>query len=207
MPVSLPYLASNKNVGALFDSIASAKVPPKFTQDFLQTTIGLKGTNDRSLIPLLRTMGFLDQSGTPLPSYSLLKGDDRRVAIAKGIKAAYEPLFDSNDRANEQPPDKLKSLIAQVAGSDDDMTGRIASTFTALVKLGDFKSQAAAPKEEKDKDPGETKDDAAANERERKSPLPGMRTEFHYDIHIHLPANGTEETYQNIFHALRKTFQ
>jgi len=47
MPAQLPYLASNKNVGTLFEKIASAKIPPKFTHEFLTTTIGLKGTNDR----------------------------------------------------------------------------------------------------------------------------------------------------------------
>ena len=78
MAGTLPYLATNKNVGELFNKIGSAAVPPKFTQEFLATTIGLKGTNDRSLIPLLRNLGFLDQSNTPTPTYSLLKSKDRR---------------------------------------------------------------------------------------------------------------------------------
>ena len=34
MPVSLPYLASYKNVGKLFEKIAWAAVPPKFTHQF-----------------------------------------------------------------------------------------------------------------------------------------------------------------------------
>ena len=39
MAVSLPYLASYKNVGKLFENIATAKVPPKFThQLFADTT-------------------------------------------------------------------------------------------------------------------------------------------------------------------------
>jgi hypothetical protein len=67
MPVSLPYLASYKNVGKLFENIASAKAPPKFTHSFLQTTLGIKGVGDRPLIPLLRHLGFIDQSGTPTP--------------------------------------------------------------------------------------------------------------------------------------------
>jgi hypothetical protein len=62
MAAQLPYLASYKNVGVLFEKIATAKVPPKFTYEFLQNTIGLKGTNDRAFIALLRSMGFLDQS-------------------------------------------------------------------------------------------------------------------------------------------------
>jgi hypothetical protein len=32
----------------------------------------------------------------------------------------------------------------------------------------------------------------------------GIRPEFHYNIQIHLPSNATEETYLNIFNALRK---
>jgi hypothetical protein len=34
-----------------------------------------------------------------------------------------------------------------------------------------------------------------------------FRSEFHYNIQVHLPSNGTEETYLNIFNALRKALQ
>jgi hypothetical protein len=44
MPVSLPDLASNRNVTALFNKLASAKILPKFMHDFLKTTIGLSST-------------------------------------------------------------------------------------------------------------------------------------------------------------------
>lgn len=63
MATSLPYLSSNKNIETLFGAILSAKVPERFTQDFLQNTIGLKGSNDRQVIPLLRNLRFIDQSG------------------------------------------------------------------------------------------------------------------------------------------------
>ena len=94
MPTSLPYLLALKNIPTLFDKIASAKTPDKFTHQFLQTTLGLKSTADRQLIPLLRNLGFIDQSGTPLPTYNLLKGDKRGAAIAAGVRKAYGPLFD-----------------------------------------------------------------------------------------------------------------
>src|SRR5438105_4840285 len=129
MPVPLPYLSSYKNLGTLFERIASAKIPPKFSHDFLQKTIGLKSTNDRAFIPLLRSLGFLDQSGTPTASYALLKGDKQGAVIAGGIRAAYAPLFNADENAYQLSGEKLKSLVAQVAGTDDDMTGRISSTF------------------------------------------------------------------------------
>ncbi|MDY0882367.1 DUF5343 domain-containing protein [Dongia soli] len=205
MAASLPYLASNKNVSLLFEKIAAAKVPEKFTHSFLTTTIGLKGTNDRALIPLLRNMGFIDQSGTPMPSYRLLKGHNQGEALADGMRRAYGPLFDADQSAQKLSSDRLKSLIAQVAGVDADATARIAATFSALSKLADFEAQA---------NDGGTEDKADTDaDFEEASPTNGqskpknLRTEFHYNLQIHLPTNGSEETYLNIFNAIRKTFQ
>ena len=202
MAVSLPYLVSYKNVPTLFDKISSAKIPEKFSRDFLNTTIGLKASSDRALIPLLRNLGFIDQSGTPTKAYPLLKGDKKETAIADGVKKAYAPLFDADQEAFRLTGDKLKSLVAQIAGTDDSMTNRIAFTFSALAKLGDFEgSTSESEKTVLD----ENKDDPSGAE--TKSHIKGLRTEFHYNIQVHLPSNGTEETYLNIFNALRKTFQ
>lgn len=208
MSASLPYLASNKNIGEMFAKVASAAIPPKFTQEYLQKTIGLKGTNDRPLIPLLRNLGFLDQSNTPTSTYSLLKSKDKSgAAIAAGIKSAYAPLFTADEAANELSGEKLKSLVAQVAGTDDDMTARIANTFSALVKHADFKatldSKAADNKKDGSGKEGEADKDVAAKNNRGK----GLLAEFQYVIQVQLPSNGTEETYLNIFNAIRKTFQ
>jgi hypothetical protein len=91
MAAPLPYLISNKNVPTLFEKIASAKIPEKFNRDFLQTTIGLKASNDRALIPLIRNFGFIDQTGTPTQTYPLLKGEQKKAAIAAGVRKAYHP--------------------------------------------------------------------------------------------------------------------
>jgi hypothetical protein len=153
MASSLPYLPSNKNLEMLFSKIQSAKVPDKFTHSFLQTTIGLKGTNDRPLIPFLRALGFINQSGTPTPTYRLLKSKDTaKAAIAQAILQAYAPLFEADENAHTYSGEKLKGLIAQVAGTDDDMTSRIVSTFNALAKLGDFSAARAGVGQPKEPD-------------------------------------------------------
>jgi hypothetical protein len=208
MAVSLPYLASNKNLPTLFDKIGSAKVPDTFTLNFLQSTIGLKGSNDRSLIPFLRSLGFLDQSNVPTASYRLLKGEKKKEAWAQGIRNAYRPLFDADENADQISFEKLKSLVSQVAGTDDAATARIASTFSAAAKLGDFKSPPSKPAEEDEFEDDEDDGDETDKGKEvRSSKKKGLRPEFHYNIQVHLPSNGTEETYLNIFNAIRKTFQ
>lgn len=206
MPTSLPYLSSNKNLSTLFAKIQSAKVPDKFNRDFLQTTIGLKGSNDRQYIPFLRTLGFTDQSGTPTSQYRLLKShESARTAIAQALRTAYAPLFEADEKAQTLPFEKLKGLVAQVAGTDDEMTSRIASTFNSMTKLGDFSSTPKFAKDEDDKEKG----DDAGNEGDdgTQNRVKGLRPDFHYNIQIHLPSNATEEVYLSIFNALRKVFQ
>lgn len=206
MPVQLPYLSSYKNVATLFEKIAGAKIPESFTHAFLQSVIGLKATGDRPLIPFLRNLGFIDGSNKPTPEYSKLKGSEkqRRIIIGNGIRKAYGPLFDADEEAYTRTGQELKGLVAQVAGTDEDMTQRIAQTFGAVVKLADFVDPVPElPKKDKESSDSESDDHGSSVGRKIK----GLRTEFHYNIQVVLPSNATEDVYLNIFNAIRKTFQ
>ena len=87
-------------------------------------------------------MEFIDGSGKPTSSYALLKNKTAApIAIANAVRKAYAPLFDANENANDASGETLKGLIAQIAGSDAGMTSKIAGTFNALVKLGNFKEK------------------------------------------------------------------
>ena len=202
----LPYVPSNRNIGELFEKIAAARTPDAISQTILSEMFGLKSTNDRQLISLLKTLGFLDQGGRPTHEYGQLKNKTAAPkAIAKAVKKAYEPLFAANENANDLPTNELKGLIAQVAGTDDEMSGRIASTFSTLTKLGHFKdlqgqSEPAEPKADSELRPRPNGSNGA-----QAAILP-LRGEFHFNLQIHLPSNGSEETYLSIFNALRKTF-
>lgn len=204
MAQELPYLPSYKNVDALFAKIATAKQPDAFTTRFLSDTLGIKSAADRSLISLLKTLGFLDAAGRPTAAYGHLKNPKfARPAIAAAVRQAYEPLFAANERAYEISAQDLNGLISQVAGTESGMTSKIAGTFRALAKLGDFTSLAldiSSKKNDIEKDKVET-DHAGAGGKSR------LSSEFHYNIQVHLPTNATEETYLNIFNALRKAFK
>jgi hypothetical protein len=196
------YLASYKNLDKLFEKIEAAKVPEAFTNAFLTDVIGLKSTSDRPLINMLKKMGFLAATGRPTESYGLLKNKSvAKAAVADGIRKVYAPLFEANEKANQLPPEELKGLIAQVTGSEKSIVDQIAKTFNAVAKTADFSH---APK------PGGRKPDNNGGETPTPPvpPLPpsSLRSEFHFNIQVHLPANGTEETYLNIFNALRRTF-
>ena len=212
MAASLPYLPSYKNVGRLFSSIASAQVPESFSQSYLSQTLGLKASSDRPLIPMLRALGFIDHSGRPTPDYRQLKNRTlARTAIGMAIRKAYAPLFAANESAHALTGEELRGLIAQVAGTDEEMTKRIAYTFSALVKEADLSKKRVTPNEPSADDESHSGEDEGDPESTKARPSkPGLgtlRSEFHYNLQIHLPANGTEETYLNIFNALRRVFQ
>jgi hypothetical protein len=183
----------------LFEKILTAKAPEAFTTSFLTDTIGLKSTADRGLINMLKKLGFLDTGGRPTETYGLLKNKDvAGAAIADGIRKVYAPLFEANEKANELQPEPLKGLISQVTGSEKGVVAQIAYTFNSLVKNADFS------KSVKDKQPPEGKDTPPPTP--PVIPPTGLRTDFHFNIQVHLPANGTKDTYLNIFNALRRTF-
>ncbi len=209
MAKDLPYLPSYKNLGKLFQAIATAKAPDAFTHSFLHGILGLKGSGDRPLIPYIKKLGFLDNAGKPTPEYALLKNPATAGGvIAEAMKRAYEPLFSANEKAYELPLDQLKGLVAQVAGTDADMTAAIAYTFNALTKLADFSQAKVLPDPtaeggEEEEATGKGSDDARPADKSKAR----FRPEFNYNIQVHLPSNGTEETYLNIFNAIRKALQ
>lgn len=210
MPQELPYLPSYKNVTALFEKIQSAKIPEAFTNRYLYETLGLKGKGDRSLISLLKALGFIENSGKPTSRYAALKNEKiAGIEIARGVREAYEPLFSANENAHKLEGQDLKGLIAQVAGSDSGTTNKIVGTFKALLGVADFESDSFLKDDEEttlDKEKKLEKE-KEANEAIPPSSFKGMRPEFHYNIQIHLPSNGSEESYMNIFNAIRKVFK
>jgi hypothetical protein len=203
MPTALPYVPSYGKIKTLFTKIASAKVPDSFTHAYLSQTLGLKSTSDRPLIPLLRQLGFIDASGKPTAAYNSLKNPkEAKRAIAAATREAFAPLFAANENAHTLDGDELKGLVAQVAGTDEEVTRRTVGTFQALVELSDFATK-AEPEQGVKPPPSLT---PKPSELESAAGRLSVRPEFHYNIQVHLPSNASEETYLNIFNALRKAF-
>jgi len=86
------------------------------------------------------------------------------------------------------------------------MTAKIVGTFKSLCAISDFEAPAPqADTERQNTQKGvEEEETIDPNDGKNRNPL---RPEFHYNIQVHLPSNGTEETYINIFNAIRDVFR
>jgi hypothetical protein len=84
---------------------------------------------------------------------------------------------------------------------DKTLAKSIAYTFSALVKLGNFSKLKTIEDEAPLK-----QEEASVHKMVEPQNIKNLRHDFHFNIQIHLPSNGTEDTYLNIFNALRKVF-
>ena len=68
MGLPTTYLTSVKNVEAFFSAIQAAQAPERFTQRFLES-LEFKSSSDRLLIPMLKSLRFIDDNGVPTQRY------------------------------------------------------------------------------------------------------------------------------------------
>lgn len=134
------YVLKPASIPAYFDAILDAQAPERFSYKFLEN-LGFTSTNDRLLIGLLKELGFLNSDGAPQPRYfEFLDRSRSKQVLAQAVREAYSDLFAVNKKANELNTDDVKNKLRTLyAGKkSDELIGRIARSFTALVEYADF---------------------------------------------------------------------
>lgn len=185
-----------------FDTLLTAKAPDKFTVKFMED-LGYTSSNDRQFVNVLKSIGFLDDSGTPTDRYfKFLDQSCSKQIVAEGIKEAYSDLFALNINANtlskEEVVGKFKTLTS---GSKENATlGHMASTFLNLCAYADWGTPTPVSKEP------EAKEHKApqASKSEHEITVVPKEFDLNYDIHIHLPATRDQAVYDALFASLAK---
>ena len=205
-----PYVNAYGKIVDVFNAIKSAAVPTKFTQDFIHTILGLKSSSYNAIIPLMKRLGFLDQSNQPTQAYKDYRDDHlSKQVMATQVKTAFDDLFKANEFAfkltKEQVTSKLKTILG--VGDDDSTLPNVVGTFIELVKLGDF--------EDKEKGKGSKKHETPTPDPKPETPpnpIPltitknGEEVKFgiSYTINLNLPATTEIEVFNVIFKSLKE---
>jgi len=200
-----PYVNAYGGIPVLFRRIKEAAVPPKFTQDFLTTSLGLKSSSFRAMIPLLKKLGFIDPSNVPTEAYRSFREDSLAGAVmAAQLREAYRVLFSANEYAykldKKELASKLRSLLG--AGEDDAIVPTVASTFLELSKLSRW-DMAAVPAKSKSKEEPDFEDPTDLK-RDGKDAVLGRKLGLSYTINLNLPATTEIEVFNAIFKSLRE---
>jgi len=194
---SLPYLNASGNITKVLGKIKEAETPPRFSQDYLATTLQMPGGSAKPLIPFLKRTGFLASDGTPTDLYKRFRGADSGAAAAEALRIGYKPIYQINEYAHDATDPKLKDLIVQATGAEkgSNRVGATASSFKALKAFADFSST-----------PGDgagpgPKDDIPADGTD--GGLTGG-IQLGYTINLHLPPTSDVAVFDAIFRSLKE---
>ena len=202
MALTNAYLAQVKNLGAILKAIRGAQAPDKFITRFLEQ-LEFKSTNDRNIIPVLKGLGFLEESGAPKQRYfDYLDETQHKSVMGQAVKEAYADLFKVNSKANEMSQADVKAKLKTLTqGSKGDaVLTKMAMTFTALCKESTFAAPTTAKKaaeEQQEERPEEKK--SAEHHDDKKRPM-----NLNYVINIELPPTRDQAVYDAIFRSLRE---
>jgi hypothetical protein len=205
MPDSYPYIISNNKIEPIFARIRSAAKPERVSRDTLSKW-GFTASNDRAMVAVLKELGFLTESGVPTEFYDRLRDPtDWKYVLAERVRDLYTDLFAIDSAINAAPEGEIKGAMSRVTGKDDESVKRYYATFKTLASLSNF--EARPTKEKKiDRKPDENDKDEQKTQNLRKEQRePGSRrTDYHYNIQIHLPTTTDVTVYNAIFKSLRE---
>lgn len=205
MAPTYPYMPSVKNLDDILAQIKVAQTPPKFTHEFLKSHLGFASSNDRSIVKVLKKLGFLKADGTPTDRYNQFRAEqDDSVAMAKGLEEGWSEVFLSHKDAHKLSPSEAKEILKNLTGKSDSVSEKMATTFNALTKHADFDAL-RSDEETVEEQPEEVEEQAADSTAGRVPAAPQREgVSLHNDIHIHLPPSSDVAVYTAIFRALRE---
>jgi hypothetical protein len=199
--VKLPYVTASGNISKVLNKIQQAQTPPRFTQDYLATKLGMKGGSARPVVAFLKRTGFLGSDGVPTDLYRRYRNPaSAGAAAAEALKRGYAPLFEINEYANDLSDRDLRGLIVQATGIEDG-----SSTLTAII--GSFKALKAVAvfDSDEEKDEGgeaEYEEEDGEGGEEELQLMGGLR--LGYTINLHLPPTSDIAVFNAIFKSLRE---
>jgi hypothetical protein len=193
---NVPYTPNPPNVKKFFEKIQAAGTPPKLHQAYLPT-IGFKSSNDRYLIGLCKSLGFVDTAGKPTIKWSEYKDRNKAPKVmADAIKTAYADLYSTYPDAEKKDDDTLQDYFASTSGAADSVVRLMVRTFKSLCELADFEAVAV--------EEYVTTSTARAGEKVSEIPLGMKPITININIQLQLPATEDVTIYEALFSALKK---
>lgn len=217
-----PYISGAGNVTQMVTQLRKS-FPSNISSDTVKK-LGLAPNNESYVINVLQFVGVIDPEGKKTPdaakAFSHHKDEDFSKQFAALVKKAYSALFDLHgDNAWNLDSDELITFFRQSDQTSATIGGRQAATFKVLAGLsghGDVPEPkpkkstkgTAVPKTAKPKTPTKS----PAHSQPDQSPAGGLPLKQHerngfgltVRVEINLPADGTKETYDNIFKSIKE---
>jgi hypothetical protein len=216
MANSHPYISGAGNISQMILQLRRS-FPQKVTSDTVKR-LGLAPNNESSVINALQFVGLIDEEGNKTEEGGKVflnhKDEEFAEAFSALIKKAYSAIFELHgDNAWKLDRDDLITFFRQSDQTSDAIGRRQANTFQVFATLsGQLEAQPtrinkAKSTVKKENSTKLTKKQPASTtlNQSTKSDL-NTNKEFGLSVRveINLPADGTKETYDNIFKSIKE---
>jgi len=171
-------------------------IPERATYAWLKS-LGYKSSNDRSILRVLRFIGFIDEEGVPTDSWRLYRGVKHREVLGKAVYTAYGDLFSTYPQACEMSDADLESFFATKTSGGKQVISRLVRTFKILCSLSDFSEI------ESEEHPGMIATPLEVPKEASKT-LRSFTPSIHIDIQIHISPEASPEQIDKIFESMAK---
>lgn len=212
MAENLPYSTSVGTLEKILEKIKTASVPERFTQDFLNTKLSMKGGTANACIPFLKKMGFVGTDGTPTDLYKEFRNPKKsRSAVGRAFKQVYSRLYEMNEYVHDADDSDVLGLIVECTGGEKNSasTKYTLATFNMLRKHADFESEESLQwdqNEEKEQSNGASHTVLPSTYPPAPPQSVGQQKGINlsYTINLNLPATKDIEVFNAIFKSLRQ---
>jgi hypothetical protein len=196
-----PYTTVPGRIRAFLETIRSASVPDKANRAWLPK-IGFNSSNDRTLLSVLKFIGFINERGNPTDRWKEYRRANHAEVLGEAVRDAYNSLFIVYDDAGSRSTNELKDFFRAETESAEGTVSKMVDTFNALCRMSSFAPGKASAFEaiQDEKFSLQLKDVGHAAKSKR---FPSDRN-ITININLNLPATGDEEIYAKIFRALKE---
>jgi hypothetical protein len=191
-----PYTGQPKNVSEFFEKIKTLGIPPKVNLAYLPT-IGFKSSNDRYLVGVSKSLGFVDSSGVPTERWQEYKDKNKaKQVMTSVVKTVYADLFNTYPNAHEEDSATIQNYFAAKWGVSEQLAKLMEQTFKELCGLADFKAVVVT-------EPG-AKPTVPTVGKVTEMPPSVKPVTININIQLSLPATEDAAIYDKLFEALKK---
>lgn len=212
MAENLPYSTSVGTLERMLDKIKTASVPERFTQDFVNTKLAMKGGTANSCIPFVKKLGLVGTDGVPTDLYREYRNPKKsRKALGKAFRKVYSRLYEMNEYVHDADDSDVLGLIVECTGGEkaSASTKYTLATFNMLRKHADFEAEDAENDDNDESDPDFEQQETG----HIPIPLPAAYQaaagasrgiNLSYTINLNLPATKDIEVFNAIFKSLKQ---
>lgn len=211
MAENLPYSTSVGTLEKMLEKIKTASVPERFTQDFVNTKLAMKGGTANACIPFLKKLGLVGTDGIPSDLYREFRNPKKsRTALGKAFRKVYSRLYEMNEYVHDADDGEVLGLIVECTGGEKSSasTKYTMATFNMLRKHADFEEGVEddlnQDVDEESLNQGSSQISYSLPHAQQSSPSQTKGINLSYTINLNLPATKDIEVFNAIFKSLKQ---